>query len=361
MGQKRIAVLAGTLPLEAPETEGYLIASDVNRYYLTGFSSTAGMVLVTAKGSYLLVDFRYFEAAVKQVDDFRVMQFDHLAETLDALIKRHHLKNIMVEQENTSLAQLESLKNALPGVNFVNSPILDQELRAMRAVKSEKEMESLKKAQKITEDAFSYILPRLVPGRTEAEIALDIEMFMRQNGAERTAFDLIVVSGRKSSQPHGDSGRKPVKGAGTLSPWIPGRLWTACHSDMTRTVAVGEASAEQRKIYEIVLQAQKAAIAKAQEGVKCADVDRAAREVIEQAGYGKYFGHSTGHSVGLEIHESPNFSPSSKDTAKSGMVITVEPGIYLPGRFGVRIEDMVYITPEGCENLTHCPKELIIV
>ena len=118
---------------------------------------------------------------------------------------------------------------------------------------------------------------------------------------------------------------------------------------------------EKRKIYEIVLQAQKAAIAKAQEGVKCADVDRAAREVIEQAGYGKYFGHSTGHSVGLEIHESPNFSPSSKDTAKSGMVITVEPGIYLPGRFGVRIEDMVYITPEECENLTHCPKELIIV
>ena len=360
MGQKRIAVLAGTLPLEAPETEGYLIASDVNRYYLTGFSSTAGMVLVTAKGSYLLVDFRYFEAAVKQVDDCRVMQFDHLAETLDALIKRHHLKNIMVEQENTSLAQLESLKNALPGVNFVNSPILDQELRAMRAVKSEKEMESLKKAQKITEDAFSYILPRLVPGRTEAEIALDIEMFMRQNGAERTAFDLIVVSGRKSSMPHGVPGENRLK-RGDFVTMDTGAVVDGMHSDMTRTVAVGEASAEKRKIYEIVLQAQKAAIAKAQEGVKCADVDRAAREVIEQAGYGKYFGHSTGHSVGLEIHESPNFSPSSKDTAKSGMVITVEPGIYLPGRFGVRIEDMVYITPEECENLTHCPKELIIV
>lgn len=360
MDKNKILRLAQTLPLNAAEADAYLVTSDVNRFYLTGFRSSAGMVFITREGSYFITDFRYYEAAMKQVDDCRVLMYERLSDMLNTLSVRHHVQKIMVEQEDVSLARWESLKAMLPQVEIISDPLLDRKLKEMRAIKSPEEMENLREAQAITEAAYEYILPRMAPGRSEAEIALELEIYMRRHGAEAVAFDLIVVSGQKSSMPHGVPGNKLLE-IGDFVTMDTGAVFEGMHSDMTRTVAIGRVDEEQKHVYEVVLEAQRAAIAAVRDGVSCAAVDEAARSVIDAAGYGKYFGHSTGHSVGYEIHETPSFSPSSKDTAHAGMVITVEPGIYLPGRFGVRIEDMVLVTADGCEDLTHAAKELTVL
>ena len=204
------------------------------------------------------------------------------------------------------------------------------------------------------------MLTFLRPGVTEREAALEIEFYMRRHGAEGVAFDLIVITGAKTSMPHGVPGEEKIQ-PGDFVTMDTGAVVNGMHSDMTRTVAIGHADDEMRQVYHTVLKAQQNAIAAVHAGVACKAVDFAARSVIEQAGYGEYFGHSTGHSVGLEIHESPAFSPRSEAIAQENMVITVEPGIYLPGKFGVRIEDMVRVTQNGCEDLTNAKKELIVL
>lgn len=355
-------ILAKKLPLktEGGKVDAFLITSPVNRRYLTGFPSSAGMVLVTKEEAYFLTDFRYAEAAHQKIKNCQVLEYERAFVTLKILLEKHRIRRIAIEQKEMSLAEYSRYQSYFSDYAFENGPELDGQLGEMRAVKSQEELHQLRQAQEITDAAYHHILQRIAPGRTEREIALDLEFFMRSSGAEAVAFDLIVVSGAKSSMPHGVPDEKKVE-KGDFVTMDTGAVVGGMHADMTRTVAVGEASVKQREIYDIVLRAQLAAIAAVKDGVLCSEVDRAARDVIVHAGYGSYFGHSTGHSVGFEIHEDPVFSPASHDVAKTGMVITVEPGIYLPGQFGVRIEDMVLVTPDGCEDLTHSPKDLMIL
>ena len=234
---------------------------------------------------------------------------------------------------------------------------LDKLLRDLRVIKTPEEIQKIKAAQRITDAAFTHILRRIRPGVTEREIALEIEFFMRREGADGVAFDLIVVSGENGSLCHGVPSQKKIEKGEFITMDI-GAVLDGYHSDMTRTVALGQISPEQKKVYHTVLEAQIAALGQCRPGVACGSVDKAARDIIEKD-YPGTFGHSTGHGVGVEIHEWPRFAPGDKTIARPGMVVTVEPGIYLAGRFGVRIEDMVAITETGYENLTHSPKELI--
>ncbi len=355
--------LAGKLPQFIGEDtiDAALIVGAVNRRYFSGFSSSAGVVLVTREQSYLLVDFRYFEAAQKKVQGLEVILFQNREETIKKLLKKHAVSGVLLEQE-VSFKEASFLKNIIDdaGAIAVLDDTLDQLIREIRMIKSPDELKKMKQAQKVTEEAFSYILPRIKPGVTEKELALSIEFFMRKQGAEAVAFDLIVVSGKNSSLPHGVPSDKLIE-LGDFITMDTGAVVEGYHSDMTRTVAIGKISEAQKRIYEIVLDAQLKGIQKVKAGVTCSLIDQTVREHIYSLGYKGCFGHSTGHSLGMQIHERPVFSTSDNTILRPGMVMTVEPGIYLNDRFGVRIEDMIVVTENGCENLTNASKELIIL
>jgi Xaa-Pro aminopeptidase len=253
------------------------------------------------------------------------------------------------------LAQFDKIKALLPDVEF--GFITDVCLKHRR-VKTEAEIKKIRKAQKITDDAFSFVLTLINEDRTEVEIASEIEHFMRKSGADGLAFDTIAVSGKNSSLPHGvPTTSKLVKDSFFTMDY--GAKVDGYCSDMTRTVVLGKADDEMKRIYNTVLTAQSEAMKFIRAGVSCKDADAVARKVISDAGYGEYFSHSLGHSLGLEIHELPSLSTKSEDILVSGNIVTVEPGIYIPGRYGVRIENMVLVTENGCENLTHSDNSLI--
>ena len=245
------------------------------------------------------------------------------------------------------------------GVEVLRDKTLSETISQMRSIKSEKEIEYIKAAQKLTDETFSYILPRIETGRTEKEIMLDMEFFMRKNGSEGVSFDFIVVSGKNSSLPHGvPTDKKIAKGDFITMDF--GAVINGYRSDMTRTVAVGNVTDEQKKVYNTVLAAQEAAIKAACAGKKCVDIDKTARDIIEKD-YSGCFGHGLGHSVGIDIHESPSFNTRDNTVLRPGMVLTVEPGIYIENKFGVRIEDMIVITNDGNIDITKSPKDLIVL
>ena len=352
-----IEKLAAMLP---SGVDAALVTSGHNRRYLTGFPSSAGMVLFTREAAWFLTDFRYIEAARRAVRGMECVEYSSLAETLPAMAARLGLHTVIVEDEGLSMAEYRRLSAMLPDVEL-KSGVLDGLLRECRLMKTPEELEKIKAAQALTEYGFEHILPFIRPGRTEREVALELEFLIRNQGAEGVAFDCIVVSGANSSLPHGVPGDKEIEPGDFVTMDFGARV-DGWHSDMTRTVAVGSCSEEQRRVYDTVLRAQLAALSVLRAGLPCAEGDAAARNVIRAAGYGDCFGHATGHGVGVEIHEEPRLSPRAGDEIlRAGTVVTVEPGIYLPGRFGVRIEDMASITEEGCENLTKSPKELRIL
>lgn len=341
--------------------EALLVTAQHNRRYLTGFPSSDGCVLAAAGKACFLTDFRYIEAARGQVTAMPCRSYRRLSDTLQELLASWGITRVHVEAEQMPVAALERWRQRLPEIEWVADGALDGWLRTERLVKTPQDVEAIRQAQALTEYGFEKILPFIRPGRTEREIALELEFHIRRQGAERVAFDFIVVSGPNSALPHGVPTEREVQ-PGDFVTMDFGAVVDGWHSDMTRTVAVGHAGDEQRQVYETVLRAQKAALALLREGLSCKQGDAAARDIIEQAGYGEAFGHSTGHGVGVEIHEAPNLSPSSgEEELRAGSVVTVEPGIYLPGRFGVRIEDMALITKEGCEDLTSAPKELLVL
>lgn len=341
--------------------EGALLEAPYNRRYLTGFSSSDGYVLAAAGAAYFLTDFRYIEAAEKKVGDMACICYQKPADTIRELLKRHGIHTLYVETGVVSVCQFEVWKRAFPGVDILAEGVLDKWMDSLRRIKSPDELQKILQAQALTEKGFDHILSFIEAGRTEREIALELEFFMRRQGADGVAFDFIVVSGANSSLPHGVPGDKVVE-KGDFVTMDFGALVDGWHSDMTRTVAVGWASEEQQQVYDTVLRAQEAALRILKAGLSCRDGDAAARQIIEQAGYGECFGHATGHGVGVEIHEEPRLSPRSENEfLQAGNVVTVEPGIYLPGKFGVRIEDMAFITENGCENLTKSPKTLRIL
>ena len=339
-----------------------IISSEVNTFYLSEIKFSNGYIFITREEFYILVDFRYYESTLKKSNGLTVLCFDDFKETIARLIKKHKATNIIMESNRISLTRsyyFESIFDSC-GAKLIKTSQLDDALESMRTIKSEKEIEKIKIAQEISQETFLRTLPMIKEGITERDIALELEIFMKKNGAESAAFDLIVASGKNSSLPHAEPTNKPVR-KGDLLTIDMGAIFEGYNSDMTRTIAVGEVSDEQREVYNIVLAAQESALNVLASGISAKEVDDAARKIINRAGYKDCFGHAVGHGVGLEIHEKPSLSPKSNFTLKPYMVVTIEPGIYIRGKFGVRIEDMVLITDNGFKNLTSLEKNLIIV
>lgn len=336
-----------------------LIFTPINRRYLTGFSSSLGYLLLTKGENILFVDGRYYEAAQKRAVGVRIERAEKVYSQIDNALKKAGVTKLLIETEN-EISLLTELRSKLDVRVSASKPLSDR-LLAMRSVKTKAEIDSIVASQRITEKAFFDILNYIKPGVTEKQIAALLEYKMKLYGAEGIAFETIAVSGSNSSMPHGVPTDKPVE-AGDFITMDFGAQYNGYCSDMTRTVAVGQVSDEMALVYDTVLKAQKAAELAVKAGADCADVDAAARQMIEQAGYGANFNHSTGHGVGLYIHEMPNLSPRAQNTRlRAKQIVTDEPGIYLPGKFGVRIEDMLLVTKNGCKNLTKAPKDLIIL
>ena len=352
----KIAAALGEQGLDA-----MLLTGEANRFYACGFHSpsTDGVALVTQRGNYYFTDSRYTEAAQRHIENAAISQVSRdrgYTALINEVIEMEHIGKLGFEDACMTVQDYRVYQEKLHCELIPASSLLEQ----LRRVKDEEELASMIAAQRIAERAFDNILTELRPGVTEKEIAARLQYLMLHYGASDMSFDPIVVSGPNGSLPHGVPSEKVIE-AGELVTMDFGCIYGGYCSDMTRTVAVGEPSSRQRQVYETVLAAQETAIAAAKAGMTGAEVDGVARKVIEQAGFGPYFTHSFGHGVGVEIHESPNASPANHHPLPPGAVISAEPGIYIPGELGVRIEDVIRLTEEGCENLTRAPKELIIL
>lgn len=338
-----------------------LITSEENVRYFTSFSSTNGYLIVTGREAYFFTDSRYIEAAQSAVRDCTdVLEIKSVSQTLVPFINKLGIKQFEIEAERMTVSSLSMYKRLFPESVFVSDGSLDREINLLRSVKTAEEKSKIQAAQQISEKAFAHILTFISAGKTEREVSLELDFAMLKGGADALSFETIAVSGKNGSKPHGVPGGKIIESGDFLTLDF-GAVVDGYHSDMTRTVAVGSVSDRQAEVYETVLASQKAGLAAVKAGALCKDVDFAARSVIEAKGCGCYFGHGLGHGVGAEIHEFPSLSPKSEAVLQAGNVVTVEPGIYLPGEFGVRIEDMVYVTETGYENFTKCEKELIIL
>ncbi len=342
------------------EDESAIVLSDSNRLYLTGFRSSAGIVLITRKSAFLIIDFRYFEKAKSVITALETRLLTDTKTQLSDIFQSEKIKKVHLETDFVDIARYQKFCSDFENLEISLESGFSNLLNRLRMVKDGNEIEFIKSAQNITDKAFSYILGRIEAGRCEKDIALDLEFFMRKNGAENVAFDTIAVSGKNSSLPHGVPTDKPLEKGDFLTMDFGAKYRGYC-SDMTRTVAIGQISDKQRKVYETVLNAQELALSEISPSRVCKEIDAVSRNYINENGFEGCFGHGLGHSVGIDIHESPSFNTRDMTVLESGMVLTVEPGIYLENEFGVRIEDMVIITDKGYENITKSSKELIII
>lgn len=348
-----------TLFSELPEdVDSVLITSDINRRYFTGMKSSAGTVLAFRSKAYLIIDFRYIEKARNTVKNAEVIEQKMLCTQLSNLLREHSAKNIAIESQTMTVSTLSAFRKALPDFEIIDSDLLSNAICSLRQVKDESELAYIRTAQEIAEAAFNKILKFIRPGVTEREIALELNRQMFLNGAEDLSFETIALAGANTSMPHGVPSDKRVE-SGEFVLMDFGAVYNGYHSDMTRTICVGTPSEEMKMIYNTVLEAQLACLEKARAGMTGEELDKIARDIIDEAGYGDCFGHSLGHGVGMNIHEKPNASQNYKLPLKKGSVVTVEPGIYIAGKFGVRIEDFVILTENGNVNLTKCAKNII--
>ena len=347
------------LSLLGADVDALLLTSRYSRHYGAEFDIAEGVAIVTAKGCRYFTDSRYIESAENNLKGFEVLIVDKEHSYYDRLgdaIADFGVSTLGYEENYLTVAELMGYEKNL---NAKLVPFNDR-INGFRGVKEEWELDLMRKAQKIADKAFAEVLPRIKAGMTELELQAELIYCMYKNGAHGLSFDPIVVSGPNTSLPHGVAGERIIQ-EGDFVTMDFGVLYYGYCSDMTRTVAVGYATEEMKKVYDTVLQAQLAGIAATKAGVPGKDIDAAARKVIEDAGYGPYFGHGYGHSLGLEIHEAPNPNGRNGEPMPENAVASAEPGIYLPGRFGVRIEDVTIIKADGCENITFSPKNLIIV
>lgn len=352
-----IAQIASKLPEYG--LDAMLITSQSGERYALGFHGE-GLLLVTREGGHYTTDGRYIEAAQEQVTGVELSLVSqgsggHLAQA-KAYIQEKGLHNVGFESGSLTVDEHRRYAQELACILTPAQPLLDE----LRAAKDEEELAIMRRAQKITDDTFKAILDFIRPGMTEREIAARIVYELLRRGGERVSFDPIVASGPNGSRPHAVPGDQVVD-TGMFITMDFGCVVDGYCSDMTRTVAVGSATDEMKNVYATVLAAQEAGIAAARPGVTGAQIHGAAAKVISDAGYGAYFGHGFGHGVGLDIHEQPNASPANEKPMPEGAVISAEPGIYLPGKFGVRIEDVLYLSGEGCVDITKAPKDLLIL
>ncbi len=341
------------------EVQGLFLTSRYSRMYGAEFDIAEGYAIVSKKGARYYTDSRYIESAQRDIHGFEVIEFNAanpLSELLNRAIADFEIETLGFEDSYLTVAELHSFESKLKA-KFV--PFQTQ-INRFRGQKENWELDRMRKAQEITDRAFAEVCPRIKVGMTEKELAAELIYCLYKNGAEGLSFDPIVVAGPNTSMPHGVPGDRPIA-EGDFITMDFGVIYGGYCSDMTRTVAIGYATEEMKTVYNTVLRAQLAGIAATKAGVTGRDVDAAARDVIKEAGYGEYFGHGYGHSLGLEIHEAPNCNPRNEEPLPVGAVCSAEPGIYLPGKFGVRIEDVVVVTADGCENITHSPKELLIL
>lgn len=335
---------------------GFLVARPENRIYLSGFTGSNALLLITAAEALLLTDFRYVEQAKEQAPDFQVIRPQSLQEDgLVAEVQSRGLKSLGFEEDYLTFKDHQDYLHKLPDTALRPTGGLVEKIRG---IKDDKEIALLRQAVHIADLAFDHILDFIQPGVRENDLALELDYFMRRIGAEKSAFDIIVASGKRSALPHGVASDKAIT-KGELITMDFGAVYQGYHSDITRTIILGKADRQQKQIYQLVLEAQRQAIEAVKPGVVAGTVDTVARDLIARDGYGANFGHGLGHSVGLAIHEKPTFSTKDATVLEKGMTLTVEPGIYLPGWGGVRIEDIVAVTAGGCEILTKAPKKLI--
>ena len=337
-----------------------IILSRVSRQYLTGFRSSDGTLLVTREKQVLFLDSRYFEMAQiaqskGEIPSCVALKPRVFQKFFPEFAESEKIVTVFFEDREMTVSDLAWFKEKFPKFDYL--PLKDR-IDKMRHVKGEGEIERIRAAQALAEAAFAYILPRIEVGRTELSLAAELEYFMKRGGASAPSFDTICVSGARTSLPHGTPTSAPIEKNSFITMDFGCKLDGYC-SDMTRTVCLGKADEEMKKVYETVLLAQETALKKIRAGLAGKEIDAAARDVIASAGYGECFGHSLGHGIGLKVHEAPSFSPSYEGVVPAGAVMSVEPGIYLPGKFGVRIEDLVVVRENGIENLNTSAKFLL--
>jgi len=333
---------------------GALLLLDMkNIRYLTGFTGSDGALYIGPDCRVLLVDGRYITQAREEAAGFEIHQYLNKVDGLADVISGHGHAGVGFEAETMTVATWTVLKERLPG--WIFHP-LRQALESLRAVKDDDEISRIRTAAAIASDALNAVLERIRPGMTEREIAADLDDAMRRGGAQEASFPTIVASGENSARPHARPQQRTVH-AGDLITIDFGAVFDGYHSDETCTLALGPADARQAQLYGVVREAHDRAIAAIRAGVTCRSVDAAARNWIVGQGYGESFPHGTGHGVGLDVHEYPRLSAQSEAVLEAGMVVTVEPGVYLPGLWGVRIEDLVVVQQDGCEVLSRMPKE----
>lgn len=356
MNKEKISAL-----VKQNQCDAVILFNESNMHYVCGFSPSEGVVLVTADDAgYHIVDARYTETAEEHTKStgLKVVEINgKFTDTVAQICKNHAVKRILFENKSISLAAYMAYTDALGNVEFV---CLDDQLMELRNKKEIFEINFMKQANAIAEKSFLELLPEVKPGKTEKELAALFDYLMAKNGSDGVSFDTILLTGKHTSMPHGVPGDRKIE-QGDFVLFDFGATYRGYHSDMTRTVAVHHVTDEMAECYELVLKAQKAGIKALDSGVKCADVYQAAYDVLEEKGMAKYFRHSLGHGVGLDIHEGYNASPRSGDTFETGNVTSIEPGIYIPDKFGIRIEDLLYLSPRGRENLSGITKELIIL
>jgi Xaa-Pro aminopeptidase len=355
MMKNRLKRLQGTLSKE--NLDFLLVTVLPHVRYLSGYSGTNGIIVVSAKSSVFLTDFRYKEQAKQQVRNMKAVTverdlFSGLADLAGLKGKRIKLG---FETKHLSCQVYRRLKSLLPDCLLVPTEGIVESL----TIKKDKgEIEKIKKAVRITDRAFSEILDFIKPGVKELDVAAELEYRMKKHGSSAPSFETIVASGKRGALPHGIASGKRIR-KGEFVTMDFGAIFEGYTADMTRTVLVGKASKKQKRLYDLVLKAQRRAVSKARAKMRACDLDKSARDVIKRAGYAKYFGHGLGHGIGLVVHDNPAVNPTNQLHLEPGMVITIEPGVYLPNWGGVRIEDDILITPRGCQNLTKSEKDLI--
>jgi Xaa-Pro aminopeptidase len=344
--------------MQAQKLEAVFITNAFNRKYLSGFTGSSGYLLITLDRAILLTDFRYMTQAPAQAQYYEVIDHGPKAiESVKEIVTKQAIKQLGFEQNEVTFGLYQSYASVLNPIELVPT---DQLVEKLRMYKDASELQIIQEACDLADRTFSYILTKLAPGISEKEIALDMEIYMRKHGATSSSFDTIVASGERSALPHGVASDRILQ-ANEFVKLDFGAYYQGYCSDITRTVILGKPTEKHKQIYDIVLEAQMQTLDKLKPGMTGREADAVARDIIRKAGFGDNFGHGTGHGLGMEIHEAPRLSLQSDVILEAGMVVTVEPGIYIPGFGGVRIEDDVVLTATGTRILTHSSKDFIVI
>ena len=342
--------------IKRKKIDAFIVTGKANRTYLSGFTGSAGFLVVGSEKLLLVVDSRYTEQAKRQAPHAIIYPLKKsLSHTVNLITQKEGWEKLGFESEHIYYSAYRQLKDKVKSKLIPLEGIIEN----IRMIKDDYEIGIIKKAAKITDEALEEIKSYLVPGKKESDIAAELDYILKKNGGSGPSFDFIVASGERSSMPHGVASDKELK-AGELITIDCGTIYNGYVSDITRTFFLGKPGDKHREVRDIVRKAQLASLKKIEAGAVAREVDRAAREVISEAGYGKYFGHGLGHGFGIEAHEYPRLSPKSKEKLAPGMMVTVEPGIYIPGWGGIRIEDMVLVKEKGYEILSTTPRNLLI-